>query len=363
MHFETCLPHSRESEPGRMSEGGEGKGNAEELTIRKPCEHPTLGLLTIWTRSVLTTDTAVSFAVLRRHVAAKPMQYTLLYIKDMPLTSPSHFHDAGRSGMDEQAWGHGAKLSIGREDEKRGEARSTVRCKLKEVMMNLSSETEQQGFGGSPSSSTFRLITLGADIRPQQAVSELLEYLGHKTADTGGPPYVLVAHSYGGCIARLYLQQHSRDVAGMVLVETGQETALSKDIEQEQYERQIMGSRPLVVVRGNTFLAKQRSHQEAVKAATSTLQHDQVHQQGRMLQEWVDYDEMLKKQQLRLSRNHRYVSLPDCGHHVIRDRPEVVVSQVAWVMEELSSKPLCPQQDSSRPGKRSWLRRLVRFVA
>nr|POE47468.1 hypothetical protein CFP56_00799 [Quercus suber] len=272
----------------------------------------------------------------------------------------------------------------------------------------MSSKTRQEGLHGRPPTSTFRILTpdrlpasptiilihgagdncsdswssfisilhnrghrlllvdcevhQGADIKPQLAVSELREYLDQNIANTGGPPYIFVAHSYGGCIARLYLQQHSTDVVGMVLAETGQETALSKDIEQEQYQTQIMGSRPLVVVRGNTLLAKLRSHEEAVNTAKSALEHEQLQQQGRMLEKWEEHDKMLKKEQLRLSSKHRYVSLPDCGHHVIRDRPEVIANQVDWVVEELLSMPLNLRQSAARPGNESWLRRLAHFV-
>ena len=35
------------------------------------------------------------------------------------------------------------------------------------------------------------------------------------------PPYVLVGHSYGGWLVRLYVSQYRSDVAGMILVEGG----------------------------------------------------------------------------------------------------------------------------------------------
>ncbi len=53
------------------------------------------------------------------------------------------------------------------------------------------------------------------------AADELSRLL--KAVDLPGP-YVLVAHSYGGCVAREFLHLHSRDVVGMVLSETGTET-------------------------------------------------------------------------------------------------------------------------------------------
>jgi pimeloyl-ACP methyl ester carboxylesterase len=45
----------------------------------------------------------------------------------------------------------------------------------------------------------------------------------HTLLEKGGtkPPYVLVGHSYGGCIVRQYASTYPDEVAGMVLVEAG----------------------------------------------------------------------------------------------------------------------------------------------
>ena len=43
------------------------------------------------------------------------------------------------------------------------------------------------------------------------------------------PPYVLVGHSYGGLLSRLYAYEHPRDVAGMVLVD-----AMGRDMTARQ---------------------------------------------------------------------------------------------------------------------------------
>lgn len=47
----------------------------------------------------------------------------------------------------------------------------------------------------------------------------------HRLLATAGvkPPYVLVGHSYGGMIVRLYADLHPKDVVGMVLVDTAKE--------------------------------------------------------------------------------------------------------------------------------------------
>ena len=47
-------------------------------------------------------------------------------------------------------------------------------------------------------------------------IDDLQRLLEHARID---PPYVLVGHSYGGLLARLFAQAHARDVAGIVLVD------------------------------------------------------------------------------------------------------------------------------------------------
>lgn len=172
----------------------------------------------------------------------------------------------------------------------------------------------------------------GADLKPHRAVSELCSYI--YSMNLRGP-YVFVAHSYGGCVARLFLQQKPREVAGMVLVETGQETALAPHVEEEQYRRQILGDAPLSVVRGNTLRRKQDEWVKAAALARTPAQREQLEPQRLMLEQWEAEDERLKRKQLGLSRRSRFAQVKDVGHHVIRERPDVVAEEVKWVMAEI----------------------------
>ena len=143
-------------------------------------------------------------------------------------------------------------------------------------------------------------------------------------------PYVLIAHSYGGNFARYFLHTRLKDIAGTVLVETGQERVWDPAIVQRQYSRRILGARPLSVIRGNSLIAN-------TKALAEETNNAFVDQQREMLGKMDAEDEKLKKAQLALSSNHRYVHLPDCGHHVIRVRPDAVVAEVEWAMANLNS--------------------------
>ena len=146
-----------------------------------------------------------------------------------------------------------------------------------------------------------------------------------KAVDLPGP-YVLVAHSYGGCVAREFLHLRDRDIAGMVLSETGTETRCR--YAEEQYRRQVLGDRPLSVIRGESAF-NARPGQDA-----GVLDEQRKARDG-MLEAMGKADEKLKREQLKLSRNSRFRNVPDCGHNVHTIRPDVVAEEVKWVLLDL----------------------------
>lgn len=170
--------------------------------------------------------------------------------------------------------------------------------------------------------------TLSHNETPKDAVVDLRRLL--ETINLG-PPYILVAHSYGGTIARTFLQSFPDQVAGMVLVETGQETPTPFD--EEQYQRRILGCKPVSVTHAvagdSAALAGGNQVKGDARNGTACGQDE-----NRMRQLWAQEDERLKKAQLQLSSNARYVRVDGCGHHVVRDRPDVVIDEVKWVVQD-----------------------------
>ena len=139
-------------------------------------------------------------------------------------------------------------------------------------------------------------------------------------------PYVLVAHSYGGCVAREFLNLHTKDVVGMVLSETGTETKCR--YAEEQYRRQVLSNCPLSVIRGEAAFSTPWGQEVGVL-------HEQRKARNDMLEAMAKADEHLKREQLRLSKNSKFRNIPDCGHNVHLARPDVVAEEVRWVLENL----------------------------
>lgn len=152
---------------------------------------------------------------------------------------------------------------------------------------------------------------------PQEALQDLATLLHHLALP---PPYIFLAHSHGGTFAREFLHHHPDQVAGMVLAETGQETPTAHD--EAQYRNRALGRKPLSVIHADSLLEMR----EGAGAA------------GReeLLARWAEEDERLKRAQLRLSANARYVRVEGCGHHVVRDRPDVVGEEVGWALNNLA---------------------------
>ncbi|KAL7620476.1 hypothetical protein AAE478_009471 [Parahypoxylon ruwenzoriense] len=207
---------------------------------------------------------------------------------------------------------------------------------------------------------------------PARAAADLRACLKRERERLRGP-YVLVAHSYGGAFARAFLErvgttgkksEEGEMVVGMVLAETGQEGGLDREAEERQYVHRVLGSRPLSVVRGNSLIGMwkglEAAKEEALERSQSQSQgqgqgqgdgssvsatagddeaqrkrEEDLRQRRQMLTLWDEEDERLKKRQLGLSREgarKRYVHVPDCGHHLVRDRPDVLAAEVGWVM-------------------------------
>ncbi|KAI0169122.1 Alpha/Beta hydrolase protein [Hypoxylon sp. FL1284] len=214
-----------------------------------------------------------------------------------------------------------------------------------------------------------RALTFDRGPAPGPApAAQLQAYLAAGGLETA-PPYVLVAHSYGGAFARAFLDGEDRGaaaegaeeeeeeegeggdkksgkerkrgkkkgkqtVAGLVLVETGQEGGLDRALEERQYAGRALGRRPLSVVRGNSLL-RMTAPAGGGSKTMSEAEREVQRRKEEMMRAWDQEDERLKRRQLELSlptAPKRYVHLPDCGHDVVRERPDVVVGEVVWVV-------------------------------
>ena len=207
------------------------------------------------------------------------------------------------------------------------------------------------------------------------------------------PPYVLVAQSYGGVLARLFLAQRPEDIVGLCLLDTNQEKTYidrplddgllgtlmngidyyevsgmrknhkldAEDVEaifngggdddseyselekqdyassadalaaHKQFDNQVLGSYPVSVVRANTI----RELNAILKAATEKGNgtEEQRAQVTKLFATFDTVEEKLQREQLRLSSQGRYFYAEDSGHNVQVYAPDLVVDEIRWILD------------------------------
>ncbi|KAK6065377.1 hypothetical protein SCUP234_12580 [Seiridium cupressi] len=208
-------------------------------------------------------------------------------------------------------------------------------------------------------------------------------------------PYILVCHSYGGLLAREFLHIRNGDVAGIIFIDTITEHYTSENIlpmtefdavlgqldywdvigmakrhvlrpeewkmvkkhwsndeatsaaeassmptteqelaDKEQFDRQAMGHRPVVVIKGNATQDFKNALDAGEAAGNGT------ESQRATLRKFITTSEEVRerhqREQLRLSSNSRYV-VARHGHHAVQfSEPELIVAEIKAMLESLS---------------------------
>lgn len=174
----------------------------------------------------------------------------------------------------------------------------------------------------------------------QDAADDLTLLL--EAAELAGP-YVLVGHSFGGLVVRLYADQHIDDVVGMVLVDTTHEEQLTRFQDRLSAEAwavmsQVLGANaekmdlaasgeevakagglgdlPLVVIGAES---------EIVNAEDVGVPQVIVDEVNRVTNE---LGPELQRDLAELSTNSELVIAEGSGHFVHQDRPDVVIDAI-----------------------------------
>ncbi|KAH8664878.1 alpha/beta hydrolase [Ilyonectria robusta] len=228
-----------------------------------------------------------------------------------------------------------------------------------------------------------------------EKAAEDLDKLLQKAGVDG--PFILVPMSWGGIVAREFLERRKDDVVGMVMIEcvqerttelrpidapntmaflrgldffevvgvkdrhrltpvewrtqlqeiaeNGPQTAVEtfawplteKTLgEKMQFERQILGSKPISVIKGNAAREYQQVYDAGVAAGNGTEEQRAI--VSKMIDGMEEKEETLQREQLNLSSVSRFVQLEKPGHLVILEEPEAIAAEVQWVLEKFSQE-------------------------
>jgi pimeloyl-ACP methyl ester carboxylesterase len=189
---------------------------------------------------------------------------------------------------------------------------------------------DRAGYGGSPLSD-----------RPRDGVQLVRELRALLYALNLPPPYVLVGHSLGGTLMKLYARLYPHEAAGVVLVDARNsdfsKSARHMGVHKLLYEPPralFMLAKPAI---RRELRAAQQIMQQAREAGAFpsvplivlTHQRAATHWPRDLGRAWLSS----QRSMARLSALGRIAVCNDSGHHVHRDRPDVVVHAVVSVLE------------------------------
>ena len=241
---------------------------------------------------------------------------------------------------------------------------------------------------GTGQSSTFHTPRSAENIA--QELEALLQTIAVR------PPYVLVAHSYGGVVAREFLALHSvgpEGVVGMLLVDTNTEhsweasdlpldsfgaimrgldfgevsglkaclteqelEAVKQDekacedfgteengialmhssaqrlASKKQLEERVLGDMPLSVILGDAPKGMWAVVRAAEESQIGTP--EQRHEVRVWAERFEKVAEPLQREQMKLSRNASWVKAERSGHHVQLQEPELVADEIEKIMAD-----------------------------
>lgn len=217
------------------------------------------------------------------------------------------------------------------------------------------------------------------------------------------PPYILVAHSWGGMLAREFIALRPHDAAGLVLVDANQEHTLDTLDWRDPFIKAVAGKLDYFeatgILRTHKLTGKEwreyrddescarhkrqaaaewADYAESFKVLASKRQldrtpplmgdrplcvvrgrnkmdYERLYEAGvragygteeeraacqEMLRTWEEKDNWLQLGQLSLSGNSRWVVAEESGHNVHLTQPEVVADATRWVLDKVMNGSL-----------------------
>ncbi|OKL63645.1 hypothetical protein UA08_00504 [Talaromyces atroroseus] len=238
-----------------------------------------------------------------------------------------------------------------------------------------------------------RSSSIDTSTGPRSATAIANEFSALLRAAGVAGPYILLGHSYGGILVRELFALKPHDCVGLVFVDAVMEDDLKIDwpypamhgmlgslnifevtglvkrtkltpeeweaFEQGEHQprngessaaefaalrqtgedleakRQLQNcaleDRPVSVIRAHREMDWQRVYEAGLKEGNGTEEQRKI--LGDFLKIMGDICRENQTKLLKLSRKSRMVEVPDCGHQVNQERPDVVADEIQWMME------------------------------
>ena len=202
---------------------------------------------------------------------------------------------------------------------------------------------DRAGLGGSDPAPTPRTVV---------AFTEDLHALLANAKVPG--PYVLVGHSLGGILARLYASYYPAEVAGMILVDSAHEDEADRGlalIPPDTLKEMLKGAKPedLMVrnpnesldhcsLRGLLNALNWRGDIPLVVLTQGQPYRPEDYPNPSLAPKYYQLHLEMQRELVRRSPKGRQVMAERSGHFIQQDQPELVINAIRQVVDEVKSK-------------------------
>ncbi|WNN74212.1 alpha/beta hydrolase [Lysinibacillus capsici] len=155
-------------------------------------------------------------------------------------------------------------------------------------------------------------------------------------------PYILVGHSFGGLVARLYTSLYPQDICGMVLVDAApeyKELAYEKVLPEnllagnrEYFENPMLNSEKIDKIQSYKQIADY-SKESDIPLSIITRGLPDNYEDGWPSLEILKIEQSLQAEFQRLSTSSKFRIANRSGHYIHHDEPDIVIEEILFMLK------------------------------
>lgn len=151
-------------------------------------------------------------------------------------------------------------------------------------------------------------------------------------------PYIIVAHSIGGYIARLFAGTYPKELSGIIFIDCSHENQFEDRVKRSSTEeieivkKQLIGEEQtfdeLLISAKQVKEIRKKDALRNIPIIVLTADHKGEESAAISEETWLNYQNDL----VTLSDYSKHIIVTDCGHYIQKDKPRVVIDAIKEII-------------------------------